>query len=185
MDLEKDNMRKKYIEVRKQIEGKAEKSNAICKRLLETEEYKNASTIAAYMPLESEASTLGIIRKALEDGKKVVLPRVEANEIVFYDYKLDDELIKSSFGINEPKGEEAKKADKDSIDMIILPGLVFDIDRNRLGFGRGFYDRFLCDFNKTKIGICFDEQITDLVPTDIFDVKMDEVITDKRLIGGK
>jgi 5-formyltetrahydrofolate cyclo-ligase len=109
---------------------------------------------------------------------------VHNSVIRFYRYRDGVPLEKSSFGVPEPPDDENLLADNDKIDLIIVPGLCFDKAKNRLGYGGGFYDRFLKEFPTENIAVCFDEQIYEegFLPADENDVKVGRIITDKRII---
>jgi 5-formyltetrahydrofolate cyclo-ligase len=102
----------------------------------------------------------------------------------FYSFVSGEPMERSYFGVWEPLGEEEKLISPEEIDLIIVPGLAFDRELNRLGFGRGFYDRYLSGCSAFKVGICYDAQIAekDEIPIDCYDVKMDMVITEKEII---
>ena len=113
----------------------------------------------------------------------VALPRVMGNDMMFY--KIDsvkEHLEKSKFGIEEPKANSENYIDVKSIDLVIVPGVCFDTEKNRVGFGKGFYDRFLRNHNISTIAICFDEQILkhEKIPTSPFDVQVEKIITEQR-----
>ena len=152
------NLSKKYIDVA---------SNKIFEKLLENEDFKN------------EVKTDKINTFIKNFGKILVLPKVIDKEtmIVIED---KNQYILSSFGNKEPDGEEYKG----SIDVIITPGVAFDRDKNRVGFGRGYYDRFFVKYpNAKKIAIAFEEQmINEGIETDKYDKKVDVLITEDNII---
>ena len=117
-----------------------------------------------------------------KNGKIVVLPRVNGQELEFYKIiNLDiSNFEKSSIGVEEPKDNHYEKIDINDIDLVIVPGICFDEEGNRLGFGKGFYDRFLNKINAFSLGICFKEQIVKktIIPINDFDKKVDLVISD-------
>jgi len=186
MDIvkEKQKLREKFIKLRKQVENKDEKSRIIFNKLINEDDFVNSKVIALYKSLDSEVNTNELIKYSLYVGKIVVLPRVIGDYLNFYQVDIDDSFIKSSFGVLEPIDRINNLVLDDSIDLVIVPGLCFDLNKNRLGFGKGFYDRFLGNSNIKSIAICFDEQIlnNEIIPVSKEDVKVKKIITDKRIM---
>ena len=181
VEQKKQELRHKYILIREQITEKIEKSKIITSKIMENETFKNAKLIGIYKSLKSEVNTDELIKQSISNGKEVALPRVENNELQFYKItSLNDKLIKSKFGVEEPTKNIEKRVNKNDIDLIIVPGLCFDNEKNRLGFGKGYYDRFLKNSNLKTIAICFKEQIVQdtTIPITKNDVKMQQIITD-------
>ena len=181
--LEKDNLRKKYIEIRKRIIDKQYKSKKIINKIIDEEDFKLAKVVALYKSLSSEVDTTELIDYSMKKGKVVVLPRVTENELHFY--KIDDaseKLEKSRFGIYEPKENATSLINNDEIDLVIVPGVCFDIQRNRVGFGKGYYDRLLANWNLNSIAICFDEQVlkNELIPNTFLDIKVKKIVTEEK-----
>ena len=154
-------------------------SDKIFEKLLQNEDFKNAKIVMSYMDFKNEVKTDRINNFIKESGKKLVLPKVIDKEtmIVIED---KNQYIVSPFGNKEPDGEEYKG----NIDVIITPGVAFDRDKNRVGFGRGYYDRFFVKYpNAKKISISFEKQIIDEgIETDKYDKKVDILITENNII---
>ena len=135
-------------------------------------------TIVAYYSLPDEVDTHGFIDQLIAEGKTVYLPKVISDEgMVLCRYTGAESLRKGAFGIMEPVGEEMPA--HETIDVVLVPGMAFDGEGNRLGRGKGYYDRFLKTLNNPRpklIGVCFDFQKTDVVPTEPTDVKVDVVV---------
>ena len=182
--LEKENLRKEYKLIRSRVENKKEKSQKIADKVRMLEDYKNAKIIAIYKSFSFEVDTTDLVHYALEDNKIVCLPKIENDEMKFYKITEGSRFIKNKFGIEEPEEYKENFIDKSFIDLAIIPGLCFDTEKNRLGFGKGYYDRYLENTKIKTVGICFNEQIleNELLPTTYYDVKMDLVITDKKQI---
>lgn len=178
--LTKEEIRKEYISIRSDIKNKKEKSLAIINKIKEEKTYKNAKVVALYKSLKTEVDTSELIKYSIKNGKVVVLPRVEKDELKFYEISsLNNEFVKSAFGIEEPIANESKFVGKEKIDLLIVPGVCFDIEKNRLGFGKGYYDRFLENSNLETIGICFEEQIIEgMLPIAKNDIQLKKIITD-------
>ena len=182
--MNKVALRNKFNEVRNKTSDKELKSKQIANKVMELEAYKKARVIALYSSLPCEVDTSILITQSLITGKTVALPKVIRNtELKFYSINSYEELNTiGAFGIKEPSYNIDTFIPAENIDLIIVPGICFDSSRNRIGFGKGYYDKYMSgDFKVTKIGICFDEQVlkNECIPIDEFDVKMDMVITDK------
>ena len=176
--MDKDILRKDILDVRKSIKEKDEKSTIIVNKIINLDLFQKANVIALYKSMKNEVNMDYLINYALKCGKKVLLPKVLNNDLVFIEYKNGDILEMSDFGVLEPFIDG--KVYNEKIDLIIVPGLAFDNENNRLGYGKGYYDRALLNRNSYKIGVCYQEQIVDLVPTFDSDIKMDLIITDKK-----
>lgn len=159
----------------------AKKSTLIQKNLEELPEYQEAKTVLFYYGIKNEVQTKKIIQKAIETGKKVLLPKTEfeKRKMALVEIKSLEDLEKTKQGLLEPKG---KKEETNKIDLIILPGVAFDLEGGRLGQGMGFYDSLLRKTaTEVKLaGLSFEENIEEKVPTESHDIKMDIIITDKK-----
>lgn len=184
IEVEKNKLRKKYIQIRNNIKNKKVKSNIITNRVIENEAYKKAKTIALYRSFSSEVDTTKLIEYSIANGKIVCLPKVMDNDLKFYEIgSLSEKFIKSKFGVEEPIGYEFNYIDKRDVDLVIVPGVCFDKEKNRLGFGKGYYDRFLGNTQLNTIAICFSKQILDngLLPITNNDVRVGQIITDEKI----
>lgn len=144
-----------------------------------TSVFQDARSIFIYNALEGEVQTYDFIRK-WEDRKKFYLPVVVGEDIVFRSCSSSVSFTQSPLGIMEPVGEDF--TDYHKIDLIILPGVAFDRDKNRMGRGKGFYDRFLPQVKAPKMGICFEFQLLDKIPVDRNDIKMDYIVSENDFI---
>ncbi|MGM9709286.1 MAG: 5-formyltetrahydrofolate cyclo-ligase [Prevotella sp.] len=153
-----------------------ELSLAVCQRLLANPRVTAAKTILLYYSLPDEVCTHSLVDELAAMGKKVLLPAVVSDtDMEARIYRNADDLKMGAFGIAEPAGD--KYSDLKAIDLAIVPGMSFDNDGNRLGRGKGYYDRFLSAIPYIyKIGVCFDFQKVDYVPHSPHDVVMDEVL---------
>ena len=178
----KEALRKEYVFKRTQIKNKAKKSQKIISKVIDSDLYKKSKIIALYKSLPSEVNTNELIKYSINSEKIVVLPRIDNEYLKFYKINsIDEQLIKSKFGVEEPIESKINFVEKEKIDLMIVPGVCFDKEKNRMGFGKGYYDRYLENTNIKTIGICFDEQIVDKLPTTPNDIKMYKVITDKNI----
>lgn len=173
--MTKKEYRIQLIKLRKQETEKEAKSEKIAKEVLSF--CDSYSVIAVYLSLDDEVQTDELIRELLAKNKVVLFPKVFGDDLKFF---RSDKFEKSKFGVREPvDGEEYSK---DKIDVMVVPGLGFDIKRNRLGFGKGYYDRYLSDFRGKKVGVCFSSQVVMNLPTTCEDIQMDILITDKMVL---
>lgn len=159
-------------------------SRAAQGRLLELEEYARAETVALYAPAHGETDTGLILAEAFRAGKRVLYPAVCGLEMVFRPVTAVEELRAGAFGILEPcptgPGHQA-----DEVDLIVVPGVAFDLTGHRLGYGKGFYDRFLntAAHMAHLVGLCHDFQIAEGgLPKDNHDIPMEIVVSDLRTI---
>ena len=162
-----------------------EKSALIAEKALGLQELQNARNIACYLSFRNEAETRPLMESLWSSGKSVFVPVVSGkrNELQWAKMEANSILSKNRFGIPEPK--TAEFADPQSIDAFIVPGIAFDESGNRLGWGKGYYDKFFAQHptRGTKIGLAYDFQVLEEIPCDERDQKMDWVLTEKRVLG--
>jgi len=165
----------------------AEKSKAIHEKLFQLEEFQKAQTIMIYAAMRGEVQTKGIFTEAQKQGKRVVVPISQLadrtlllSEIRDYDHELEI----ATFDVPEPKKEFLRPVPHSEIDLVIVPGVGFDDQGNRLGYGGGFYDRFLAGLKPSvpAIAVCYELQIRDDLVAEEHDLPMDWVITEMRAI---
>lgn len=146
-------------------------------RLSLLREIKKANVIFCYISFGTEVSTLALLDWLLLTGKEVCVPRVSGNEMFAMTYSGLEDCEIGRFGIPEPCG--GRIVSPREIDVCIAPGLAFDRRGNRLGYGKGYYDRFFASFAGVRIGLCFDFQIVDRVPAEDFDRKIEMIVSDR------
>ena len=146
-------------------------------------EYAAAGSVALYAAFRGEVPTAALIRYSLSAGKMVLLPAVEKHGLVFRRINSDVELAPGKYGIPEPSAG-CEQAALESIDLFVIPGVAFDLQGHRVGYGRGYYDRALHRFETRRkfVGICYDFQLVDEIAGEPHDVIMDRVITERRAI---
>ena len=159
------------------------KSEAIQKTFLASRDFKSAKTIMLYLPIKNEVGTKSIILQSQKSKKRIFLPCIEKNEIVPRKFTSFSSLKSGGpFGILEPKSKS--KLSPSKLDLVIVPGVAFDLHGGRIGFGRGYYDRFLKKApNAKKIGLAYDFQVVDHFPKEPHDILVDEIITEIRAIN--
>jgi len=149
----------------------------IIKKLLVHPHVKRAQTVMMYYSLDDEVNTHEVLNELIKEGKTVVLPAViNDTDIELRCYHGPQDLMGGFFHIMEPIGKTF--SDYENIDVAVIPGMAFDSRNNRLGRGKGYYDRFLQNIpNVYKIGVCFHFQFLPGIPAEDNDIKMDEVIS--------
>ena len=178
----KESIRKKVLEQRNKLTDKdiKEKSVLIKKKLFSLPEFKKSKTVMFFVSFGKEVFTHDMIKDALKN-KQVYVPTVKNNSLIVSKITGFKELNKKNkYGILEPS--KIKEIDINEIDLVIVPGVAFDCAGYRVGYGKGYYDKFLNDFDKEKIGLAFEFQTTKELPKEDHDVVVDKVITEKRII---
>jgi len=151
--------------------------------LIHSELYKNCSSIFLYSATGSEVRLDSVFSKALSDGKKVAFPLCTDRDgnMEFYFITDEAQLKSGMYGIKEPDKEICKAAESDSESLCLVPGLSFSLNGGRLGYGKGYYDRFLTKFRGTSVGVCFESCISESLILDEHDKKVNYLITDKKI----
>lgn len=176
-EVSKKSLRNYALSLRKEIINKKDLEIKIINNVLNNKKVLEANDILIYVSLDMEVDTKVLINKLWTLNKNIYVPKVEENIINFYKINSFNDLVIGSFGVLEPITNIIYKDDNNS--CCIIPGLLFDKNNNRLGYGKGYYDRFLENRNIYKIGICFSTFLVDNLVTDKYDIKMDEVITER------
>ncbi|MBR3228273.1 MAG: 5-formyltetrahydrofolate cyclo-ligase [Erysipelotrichaceae bacterium] len=179
--MDKKETRKRFRKLRRELKDKKKRSSIITEKLLATAEIRRAKTVAVYCSTEDEVRTDELIEELLKEKKKVAVPLVNGKDMVFIMISSLEELVNTgSFGIREPLYSKEKTVDAEDIDVAIFPGLAFDRKRNRLGYGGGYYDRYFKDHTAIiKIAPAFNCQVSETIPHDENDLKVDRIITEK------
>lgn len=164
-NLTPEQVRKKSEIIRYKLEGK--------------KIFKEAETVMMYISAFKEPETFTIIENLLSQNKKVVVPVSVASTHTILPTYLESmkELEKGAYGVLEPTIIRA--VNPDDIDVVVVPGIAFDMHRNRLGFGKGYYDRLLENMHAKKIALCYDFQIVDDLPVSDNDIPMDLILTEE------
>ena len=165
-----------------------EKSDSILLRLTKSEEYAQAKRIFTFVSIGKEVDTKSLIKCAWADGKEVYVP-IAKKQTGMYFVRLHnfDELRERAFGVWEPAAEKAEEVIPADMDLFLVPGLVFDGNGNRYGYGGGYYDRYFAEHQSVfKIAVAFSFQVMDTVlKTAGFDVAVDWIVTENGWIGGE
>lgn len=158
------------------------KSDAILEKLEKHPAFIKARTVLLYHSLKDEVQT-HIFAEKWKNNKTLLLPVVIGNDLELRYYTGKQDMSMGAYGILEPGGRPF--TDFNAIDVVIVPGVAFDKKGNRLGRGKGYYDRLLPKLMAYKIGICYDFQVCELIPTEEFDIKMDALITEEEIFNEK
>ncbi|TET52955.1 MAG: 5-formyltetrahydrofolate cyclo-ligase [Actinobacteria bacterium] len=182
--MDKKAWREQMLEVRDKIDKsqKQTKENKIREKLERLEIYQQAYTVLYYVSFKSEVDTHKLIKEALKENKVVAAPLVNKKSLLVKQISSFRQLKPGAMGILEPDKKRSSVKLKD-LNVIIVPGVAFDKEHHRLGYGGGYYDRLLSkkeDF--ISISLAFEEQIIDKLPYNKYDQKVDFIVTDKRVL---
>ncbi len=153
-------------------------SSLIVSRICSLREFVSAKTVLLYASVKGEPNIIPLINTAT--GKRFALPKVKGDELILYEVSKEDDLKSGAFGIPEPHG--GKEISPDEVDLIAVPGIAFDREGYRLGWGKGYYDRLLKRAGAFKLGVAHSFQVLERLPRDPWDVPVDAVVTEKELI---
>lgn len=188
--ITKQGLRNRYLSYRNELSAgtRKEKSKKIWELLKKEDVFQRAKAVLVYLDYRSEVITTGLVEELLCSGeKRVFAPKVEGMDIRFYEIASMEDLSEGYQGIREPKAEESRLFTPElsrAMDCLILvPGAVFDRQRGRMGYGKGFYDRYLAAFpSLCSAALAFDCQIAKKVPEEAHDKKTDMIITETSVI---
>lgn len=188
--VSKQSIRNRYLSMRNNLSygERLAKSRKIWELLKQEPVYKNAEAVLVYMDYRSEVITTGLVEELLADSsRKVFAPRVLGMNISFYEIQTLEELEPGYQGIREPAQNEEKMFThalvKELNSLILIPGAVFDRQRGRMGYGKGFYDRFLADYIELSgAALAFECQIAKNVPMEDHDIRPGIIVTESEVI---
>ena len=188
---EKNALRTVYSERRANmdVEKKKKLDEKIVNKFMSLATYRYAHTLLLYYPVKNEINVIPIIEKALADGKRVALPRCEATDSIMYYHYINslDELACGRFGIKEPR-EDAELFDRENLGgpcAVIIPALAYDRAGYRLGYGKGFYDRYFSKPGISTVGLIYSEFLAEKLPHGRYDIAVDLLVSEKevRIVG--
>lgn len=181
----KYDIRKDLIKKRDNIEVtiKRDLDREIINRLKNEDYYKNGENIFVYIGFNSEIDTKIFINEALKDRKRIYVPKVIGREMILIKINSLENLVTNKYGILEPIGDKSD-LDVNNLDLIIMPGVAFDRNGNRIGYGGGYYDRFLEGENIhcKRVALAYDFQILDNIESEEHDIKVNYIISEKRVL---
>lgn len=179
----KKSLRKQVLDARHHLTPAERRamSSRIEQRLFELPEFQKAALILFYASFQSEVETHFMIRRALSEGKRVALPRINEKELeLLVITNFDKDVSPGSWGIPEP--DQGDLVSVQDLGLIVVPGAAFDEQGNRLGYGAGYYDKLLAQYQDMTAALAFELQIVPQVPADPHDVPMKKIVTEKRII---
>lgn len=151
------------------------RSRKLAERFLDSEAYKNAKTVYGYLPYNQEVRTVPMLEQALKDGKRVAVPKCYGDEMRFIFMDDLSKVEKGYAGIPEPIADEPVADDETA--LVLMPGMAFDPQGHRIGYGGGFYDKFLAqEPNHPTLALCYEFQVLPHLETEEFDIPVDYVI---------
>ena len=179
--MTKKDLRSKYKAVRSDIADREQKTDTIVERVINCSIFKDSAEIFLYFPSGSEVSTLKIFDVAVKSSKKTAFPKcIDSNgRMEFYYVRSIEEMSEGMYGIYEPDTSVCPRAVPSAESLIIVPALAFDTRGYRLGYGKGYYDRYLTEDLCSSIGIAYSECVCNELPSDIYDKKINCLITDR------
>jgi len=169
----KEALRKEILS-RRRMAFSPSLSAEICERAAELEVFTAASSVMVYLSTGSEVDTSRLLALCHRSGKKIAAPRVLSGTEMEAAWLGADGLVRGAFGIWEPVG-----ARTENVDLIFVPGVVFDKKKNRIGYGKGYYDRFLAKYRAVTVGLAFSCQIVPDIPTQAHDRSLDIILTEE------
>ncbi|MDR8392354.1 5-formyltetrahydrofolate cyclo-ligase [Aliifodinibius sp. S!AR15-10] len=186
---EKEELRQRLLDTRSSLSESEfeEASESIIARLQTLPEIRQSRTLHCYVSMNSrrEVDTHFFLRWMLASNKRVIVPITyfEATELKHVELHSFEDLQPNKWGVLEPS--DGKEVSPRQLDLVIVPMVGADLQCNRIGYGKGFYDRFLAGVNCPTVGLCFEECIVDRIPTESFDVSLSAVVTEERVIKKK
>ncbi|MGM0651259.1 MAG: 5-formyltetrahydrofolate cyclo-ligase [Bacillota bacterium] len=190
MKKQKKELRKKVISERDQLTKKdlAEKSRHIADNLFSLPAYHHANTIMYFISFGTEVDTRPMVEETIRQGKVALAPKPRPQERIMIPSRIldwDRDLVTGAYNIPEPKEEALRPYHPWEIDLLIVPGVAFDLKGNRLGYGGGYYDRFfeLLKKDTPLVALVFELQVVPEVPVEEWDRRVDLIITEKRIIN--
>lgn len=165
-------------------EEKAAIERELYKHLFESDLWKHASSIGVTISRGFEWETRPIIERAWKEQKAVHVPKCypDSHQLTFFQLHSYDQLEVVFYGLLEPQPDEAYKASKNDIELLLVPGIVFNKQGFRIGFGGGYYDRFLANFQNQTVSLLSDIQLVDHLPIESHDIAVQYLITEKGII---
>ncbi len=184
--LDKSELRRLLKALRKSlsVNQRADYNDRIFEQVIELPSYQNATWVYCYITTQSEVDCVPIIEQALIDGKRVAVPKVDKNGMEFYEITTLNECEEGTFHILEPVTKRLVRPESNKKTFILVPGLAYDYKKNRMGYGKGYYDRYFHKYGADqfeRVAIAYDLQIVKEIPTEPTDVGVDMIITEYKV----
>lgn len=160
-------------------------SDCISNHLLQTTAYNQCNILFCYVSFNQEVITTSILKTALSQKKKVAVPKITGNEMKFFCIESLGDLKPGTLGILEPITTNEVIPSLDAHNLVLVPGLAFDLKKNRIGYGKGYYDGYFIKYVEipmTKIALAYDFQVLNELPVEEHDIKVDRILTQTRII---
>ncbi|MBI2971101.1 MAG: 5-formyltetrahydrofolate cyclo-ligase [Candidatus Aenigmarchaeota archaeon] len=184
--MQKEVLRKLILKQRNALDAHSRelKSLAIAKNVLSLDFVSTAKTICTYVTKGSEVDTKQLIPELFKRGKTVLVPVVVKETLALSELRSLDELVEGAFDVPEPKQEHLRPVIPSAADVIIVPGVAFDSHGRRIGYGKGYYDRLLKSLSEetTIVGMAYDVQVVERLPSDDHDAPMQYIVTETAII---
>ena len=179
----KRKLRRAAAAARDTVRNRAETAAAACGHLSALASYRSAATVLWYVNMPSELETVRAIEAALAEGRRVVVPWCDGEDLGLWRLESMRELVPGTWGIPEPpparRDDSERRIVPEAVDFVVVPGLAFDARGRRLGHGKGYYDRLLPRTRAVRAGLCFDAQVFPQVPAGPRDALMDWLVTER------
>ncbi|WP_026039099.1 5-formyltetrahydrofolate cyclo-ligase [Sporolactobacillus vineae] len=189
MSREKVTLRKKILSELEEMDQPLfqAKCARIHRRLFKEAQWLQAQMIAVTLSMGKEIETTRIISRAWEENKGVAVPKCDPRrkELTFYRIHSLDQLAEGFYGLKEPIPERTTVVTPEQLDLVIVPGVVFDPSGNRIGYGGGYYDRFLSGYRGRTVSLLLEMQLAGTLPSEKHDRRIDQLITEDRTIDVK
>jgi len=184
--MSKEKTRKEKLSERASLpeDLRETKSHEIRQKLSKLPEFIDAKSVFIYVSANNEVDTEPIIMEMLKAGKRVLVPAIDAEkrEIIASELLDFEELGRGMFGIMEPKKEFLRRTPTKKIDIAIIPGIAFDKNGNRIGYGHGYFDRFLKNVESPIVALAYDFQLVPRITPDIYDIKVNKILTESKVV---
>ncbi len=181
--MTKKDIRESVLFLRNSLDKKEAEyiSRGICQDVIELDVYEKATDICLYMSIKNEVYLDFLMEASFKGGKRVWLPRVIDKHMEFYSYDTNTKFISGAFGIMEPDSEMKLVPNKNT--LIIMPGAVYSENKERIGYGGGYYDKYLSEHPECHtVAVCYELQIFPDIPTESYDIKPEIIVTEERII---
>lgn len=180
---DKKTIREEILDIRKKLKKEEIKdlSETICDIVQKLKIYKEAEDVCLYMPINNETDVRYLAETARNGGKRVWLPKVIGSEMEFYAYDEGTKLIEGAYNIQEPESDNILKPDETT--LVIMPGAAFSEHRDRIGYGGGYYDKYLEKHPKCMtMAVCYSFQIVDELPAEEHDIKPQVIVSEEKIL---